>query len=46
MISFNDDYFGDGDEVWIICTWLDDSFDDDDFLVYTLEMMIVFIWDN
>jgi len=46
VISFNDDYFGDGDEVWIICTWLGDSFDDDDFLVYTLEMMIVFIWDN
>ena len=45
VISFNEDYFGDNVEVWIICTWLGNFFDDDDFLVYTLEMMIVFIWD-
>jgi hypothetical protein len=42
VISFNDDCFGDDDEVWIICTWLGD----DDFLVYTLDMMTVFVWDN
>jgi len=46
MISLNDDYFGDNDEVWIMCIWLGDSFDNDDFLVYTLKMMVVFIWNN
>jgi len=75
--------FGDGDEVWTICTWLcepmkiyvigywwiwceycvlgdllngefvwmrcfelGDFFDYDDFLVYILEMMTMFIWNN
>jgi len=39
--------FGDDTKVWIICTWLGDSFDDDDdFLVYTLEMMIERIYVN
>jgi len=46
VILFNDDYFGDDGDVWIICTWLSDSFCEDDFLVYTLEMIIVFILDN
>ena len=39
-------YFGDSDKVWIIYTWLDDFFDDDTFLVYILEMMVAFIWNN
>jgi len=34
------------DEAWIICTWLDDYFDDDSVPVYILETMIVFIWIN
>jgi len=25
VIWFNDDYYGDDDEVWIICTWFGDS---------------------
>jgi len=37
-------YFGDGDNMWIIYTWLDDLFDDDHFLVHILDMMIAFVW--
>ena len=46
VILINDDYFGDGDNVWIICTWLGDSFDGDEFLTYTFEMMNCFVWVN
>jgi len=46
VISFNDEYFGDNDVVWIICIWLGDSFDDDDFLSILLRWWLRFIWNN
>ena len=32
--------------MWIICIWLGDFFDDDEFFVYALEMMIAFNWND
>jgi hypothetical protein len=39
VTSFGDNYFGDDDNVWIICSWLGDSYYDDDFHVYSFEMI-------
>ena len=45
VIWFDDSYFGDSNEVWIICIWFGDFFDDD-FLTYTFGMMNYICWVN
>jgi len=39
VILVDNIYFGESNEVWIICMWFDDLFGDDDFHAYTFEMM-------
>jgi len=44
VILFDDSYFGDSNEVRIICIWIGDFFDDKEFLAYTFQMMNCNCW--
>ena len=44
VILIDDGYFGDSNEVWIICMWFSDLFGNNDFIAYTFEMMNHICW--
>jgi len=44
VILINDAYFGENNEVWIICMWFNDLLSDNDFLAYTFKMMNCICW--
>jgi len=44
LMILNDVYFGENNEMWIICMWLGDPFHDDNFFVCNFEMLNCIYW--